>query len=180
MSKLLKFYYKSFIRIKGFVLIFVTVIITIIPIYSSWESTIQIKHIVPFACILCIIISVIIDASFVMWKKHVTLPRVIQGMESPALFKDTNTILLILEESPLFSNDLTVSIYEMDNDYERFIGLGRVFSIQDNGWIQVLCSKYSKKDDKLWKKASSNNNIVLEKLIVKPGIPYQYSQFAGI
>lgn len=61
----------------------------------------------------------------------------------------------------------------MVDNYEQLIGFGSVLTVQDNGLIQVLIRQIDESNENIWDDIIANNNIVLQKIIVKPTLPSQ-------
>jgi hypothetical protein len=53
---------------------------------------------------------------------------IVQGQEQ---------LLLLLDPSDMFGFDAVVSVYRKNGDFEEMVGIGRVRTIQENGFIQV-------------------------------------------
>lgn len=162
--------YNSFLRVKGWVL-------TLVPLILSWlfwsylpDTNVSLRWIVPVALavgILCITLFTCIHTLYHQ-KKHI-LPRVIQALRPQPLYKDT-LALLLLSPSPLFGQESLVSIFKKNSDFEILIGVGFVSAIQENEMIQVVVSKSINSDTKLWEIISANDQNLLKELIVKPSI----------
>jgi hypothetical protein len=85
--------------------------------------------------------------------------------------KVSEELLLLLAPSQSFGNNSVVSVYHQDNDFEIFIGVGRVNTIQQDGRIQVLILDRIGRDD-LWERICRPEVSLLATLIVKPTIPF--------
>ena len=83
-------------------------------------------------------------------------------------------LLILLEPSEILSHSALISYFFVDDgDYERFVGVGKVIHIQENGKIQAEIINWLKPD--LLKRLQENDVTVLRRLIVKPSIPYEYA-----
>lgn len=99
-------------------------------------------------------------------------PKVILG------HKDGDNFLLLLAPSNAFGNNSVVSVYHQESDFEIFIGLGRVNTVQQDGKIQVLVLDRSNRDE-LWERICRPDKTLLAALIVKPTVPFETYQQAA-
>ena len=121
--------------------------------------------------IFIILLIVIGDAAYVSFKTNRNaLPEVI--CVKPCLKKNKKIHLFLLTPSDLFSNDILVSFYYCNDEYEQLIGIGRVFNIQDDNKIQVLLTYTFEGHEEKVKKMVKNNKLYLDKTKIKPNIPY--------
>ena len=102
------------------------------------------------------------------------LPKVLMG-RSPGRLKNAKA-LCILESSELFSHNSVVSFYFVDGGYERFLGVGYVVNIQDNGYIQVELVSPSEGNEDVIDRLSRDEKAVLDKVLVKPNVPWDFLQ----
>ena len=85
---------------------------------------------------------------------------------------DRSYPLIILEASPIYSYGTIVSIYHLNDDYEEWIGNGRVYNIQENKLFQVIVLEEKQECKEIWEKIMGNKDGIFKSLIVKPGMLY--------
>ena len=84
-------------------------------------------------------------------------------------------ILLLLEPSDLFGFDASVSIYRRNADFEEMIGIGRVFTIQENGFIQITLDVIVPSADTAFlTNLQAGNAQALSETLVRPTVPRSY------
>ncbi len=164
--------YQSFNRIHGIPLSLLGIGLAVIAFIYSPSDSISLKIAVPIFVIFFIMLFTFADNSIQNFSKlSNVLPKVKQAREPTTIYKEAKVILL-LEASDIFAHETLVSVYYLENDFERLIGVGFILTIQGNGLIQVLVNKpIEEQDDNIWEKICQNDVIVLKKLQVKPSIP---------
>lgn len=164
--------YQSFIKIHGYPIIFIGLLISIISFTVSPNSLIYFKWILPLVVFLIIIILTFLDLSWRLYYKASNPLPVVRQVRKPPIISDNSIALLILEPSDLYSHESLVSIFHSDEEYEKLIGLGYVLTIQNNGMIQVMVNRLMEdSDQEIIKRALNNDVLVLKKILVKPTIP---------
>lgn len=99
------------------------------------------------------------------------LPRVRIAKVPPSSYRDVRVVLL-LDESELFSVDALVAVYKIeDEDYEALVAIGRVLIIQDSGLIQIGVTNILPEAAESFEKVLRNEKSALKALIVKPHVP---------
>ncbi|MGG3802522.1 hypothetical protein [Metabacillus fastidiosus] len=84
-------------------------------------------------------------------------------------------VICLLEKSTLFSHGISVSFYYTDeHNFEQLICIGTVINIQENGIIQVKIEDYFDVHEDIIVKLKNNEKHLVEKVTVKPTVPYQY------
>ncbi len=163
--------YQSFQNIHGYPVVFLSLLITLIAFAVSPNTLIYLKWILPLLVIFIIVILTFIDLSYRLYKKaSKPLPSVRQVHRPAAVAKDAIAILL-LEPSDIYGHESVVSLFYLNEGYEKLIGMGYVLTIQTNGMIQVLINKLIDVSEKeIIDKALNNDVLVLKKLLVKPMI----------
>jgi hypothetical protein len=85
-------------------------------------------------------------------------------------------LLLLLEPSDLFGFDAFVSVYRKNEDFEEMVGLGRVQTIQENGFIQVTIEIIDPAADvEFVENLRAGNVNALAQTLVKPTVPRSYA-----
>jgi hypothetical protein len=64
-----------------------------------------------------------------------------------------------------------IAVYVNEDDYERLLAVGRVLTIQTNGFLQVGIKATADAGDDSLSKLRSNDASFLRKLLVKPSVP---------
>jgi len=147
----------------GFVLAFLGWIAIPVDAALAWH------YVIPLFVLVGIGMAIFYDAAqqaFV--QSRPTLPEVLRVQISPRS-SDRGSPLLLLEPSILFSHDALVSIYLLDDGFERLIGFGFVINVQEDDKIQIVITKPM--DQTTWERITNNDAKVLEQLRVKPNVP---------
>lgn len=100
------------------------------------------------------------------------LPKVIYVKDPPKAFSNAFALFL-LEPTTLLSHDSVVSIYFLEDDVEKLVGIGKVINIQNDLKVQVLVLQnydFGTKAEVI----KQNSKDELKKLIIKPSIPSLY------
>jgi len=107
------------------------------------------------------------------WESHnnqvVQLPKVMYVKEAPKAFSNACALFLV-EPTPLLSHDAIVSIYYLEDEVERLVGIGKVINVQNDHKVQVLVLQDYDFGEKL-NLIMNNSKDELKKLIVKSSIP---------
>ncbi len=165
--------YESFVRVRGVPIAFISLLLGFLYFYlSANSSSVQLKVILPVIVVLLILIITLFDLSYRLFSKSVhRLPRVKQARKPP-LSHSKATAILLLENSEVYGHETIVSIYYIENGFEVFIGIGFVFTHQDNGYIQILVgSEIESAYKETWERVCHNDLNVLSNLLVKPSMP---------
>lgn len=101
------------------------------------------------------------------------LPKLIR------IVPDNMGVICLFEPSELYSHNALVSLFFNDEDYERLIGLGYVFNVQDDKNIQILITEWIPGQEEIKDKLEANNAQVLEKIIAKPNVNRSYFEILG-
>jgi len=154
-----------------------TVVAIVLPfVLWQWEPNlaVSVRWVLPIGVLLFMVIVTMADAAyqnFIQTKR--LLPRVIYGLEPYTGLEDAKALCL-LEPSVLFSHNTLVSFYFVDDDeFERFMGIGRVVNIQEDGKIQTALLNVFTGLEAEVQELSQNNAAVLGKIRVKPNIPWR-------
>lgn len=144
--------------------------------YFAPDKHIKLGIFIPFGIICAILLIVFIDVAHESFKiNRNILPEVIYV--KPFFVKNKETQLFLLTPSDLFSNEMVVSFYYYNDGYEQLIGIGRVFNIQDDNKIQVLLEHTVEGHNEKLEEIFKNNKIFLNKIKIKPSIPYYMLEF---
>ena len=88
-------------------------------------------------------------------------------------------VICIFEPSQLYSHNAIVSLFFDDEGYERLIGLGYVFNVQEDKHIQILITQWMSGQEEIREKLEDGNAQVLEKIIAKPNVNQAYFEISG-
>lgn len=164
--------WRSFMKTGGFVM-------TALGLAAAFVSSFFNQHVRVSVVSIALVVTVgIIAASTLLHAATVAhaaalkrLPRVRLAKKPPASYRGVVAVLL-LDASELFSADILVSIYHVeDEDYEAPVGIGRVTTIQDAGFIQIAVTNVVPEYAALFERVLGNENKALRSLIVKPHVP---------
>ena len=171
--------YIAFKDIRGFVVTFVSILLTFIVFYFLPTDVLSIKVLLPIGLFSLILIIVLFNYSISLYQQTSNvLPKVTRGSKPPAIVNNALALLLV-EDSPWFSHEVMVSVYQEQSDYEQLIGYGYVLNIQENKMIQVVVTADIAQEPELWSSIASNNSDIVERLLVKPGSRLNFMK-AGI
>lgn len=184
--------WKSFLEIQGFTLGILGLIISLLAWFFSEQKKISFTLTV-FLIILIIVIFTLIKAINQLLKNtnklqdeikslkenNQTLEQEIGNLVNPPIIivkKDTtkNVIRCLLENSSLFTVNVLLSFYYEDADgFQRFIAIGVVESVQDNGKIQVIVDENEivTEYQTIFERLVNNEQAVKKATFVRLGIP---------
>lgn len=107
------------------------------------------------------------------WESHnnqsIQIPKVMLVKETPKAFPNACALFLV-EPTPLLSHDAIVSIYHLEDEVEKLVGIGKVINIQNDRKVQVLVLQDYDFGEKLTL-IMNNSKDELNKLIIKSSIP---------
>lgn len=172
MENFFSHFYNSFKKVNGHLFGSFSLILAFVVWIWSSNSKVSFGLFIPLVLFFIILIITLIDLSYTLYiKQKNLLPKVIQGREPPSLFNESEA-LIIVTESKLFSHEALISLFLIEDGYERLIGVGNVLTVQNDGMIQIIITKsLVEESENIWERVRSNNKIVIEKLLVKPNIP---------
>lgn len=152
---------------------FFTFLVPILLWLFAPETAVRLQWVIPGALVCIIIILTVGNAAYQSFTRaKPLLPGVIYAREPYAGLEDAKALCL-LEPSVLFSHNTFVSFYFVgDDEFERFMGIGRVVNIQEDGKIQAALLHVSTGLEAEVQELSQNHAAVLGKIRVKPNIPW--------
>lgn len=119
----------------------------------------------------CIIIFLILLICFIRFSINLYSEKkqkcsVLAIRESYGNYKDNNTVIALTSYIDYFTDNGLVSIFILENDFERQIALGKIINIQEDKKVQILLFNIDEEFscDKLLR----NNKDFNEKLRIKP------------
>lgn len=169
-----KFVWDAFFKIHGVVDLFIGLVLTFLLWKFSSDFTLSLFIVIPIFVFLAIIIITLLVALYDSNKYNSkSLPNVL-SIKKVNENISMQGMLFILEPSHFFAYDALVSLYYIDDGYERLFGIGTVYNVQEDGKIQVTFRYSIDLDEELNQKLSNNNSDILKKVFVKPNIPNEY------
>jgi|SRR5690625_3766859 len=125
----------------------------------------------PIAVVTLILVASCIDLSIRSFKMSTaSLPNVIAGLDPPSN-RDSAVGILLLDATNQLSHDSLVSIYRKENAFEVLFGVGHVFTIQEDGKVQILITDIESQQAEEAKRIRQNDAAFLKTIIVKTAIP---------
>lgn len=100
---------------------------------------------------------------------NLKIPKVKYVRSPPKLYSNAHALLLV-NPTLLLSYDAIVSIYYLEDDIERLVGVGKVINVQENRMIQIIITHDYDFEENL-NKLMNNSKDELDKLILKTSIP---------
>jgi len=158
--------------LRAIALPILALLISVFSFNLSRTDNVTLGVLFPFAIVTLVLLCALIDLSIRMFNKaQKRLPKVVQGRSPPSQFPNA-AALLLLEHSDLFGHETVVSIFYRSDDFEEFIGLGYVLTIQENGLIQVVVNRsLGENRDQVWASVRANDANCVRRLLVKPSFP---------
>ena len=134
------------------------------------QDTVALRWLVILFFISLFVIAVFARAA---WEAHsnqiIQLPKVMYVKEPPKAYS-TACALFLIEPTPLLSHDAVVSIYYLEDEVEKLVGIGKVINVQNDLKVQVLVLQNYDFGEKL-NLIMNNSKDELKKLIIKSSIP---------
>lgn len=162
---------ESAIKSWGGILTFLSFAIAILVFYLVPDkSSILLKNILPAIIIVFFLAVVGFRAAWSAWQSDKQeLPRVIYVKEPPKAYQSA-CALFLTDPTPLLSHDAIVSVYYLEDDLERMVGVGKVINVQNDKKVQILVTDNYDFDEKL-DDILKNSKDELKKIIVKASVP---------
>jgi hypothetical protein len=85
-------------------------------------------------------------------------------------YAESNVCKRRTKSLPLLSHDAIVSVYYLEDDLERLVGVGKVINVQNDKKVQILITENYDFGEKL-NQIMNNSKDELKKLIVKASVP---------
>jgi hypothetical protein len=164
----------SFQEIQTFWYGFLGFVIAIVLAAVAGTTPIALFWVLGIIAAFLLIVATLFRAYYQLYKKY---QKIEQSITSRILRvrKDSNTgaiSYLLLRDSELFANDSMISfIYTDEYDNEAIIATGFIITRQSNGLMQAEIYQSIPTYQYILDKVAEENKTVLERIIVKPGIP---------
>lgn len=171
MKSFKKHIYESFTRINGWLTGSIALVLSIAVMFFTPETKVLVGWLVASIIFSLLFLAVLFDAAYAGWSASQRgLPEVRRTLEPPLNYTDI-AIILLVEPSDLFGVDVLVSVYAKEDEYERLIGIGRVLTVQTNGYLQIGIFTITEPNADIIMKLNNNDASFLKKLLVKPSVP---------
>ena len=164
--------WESFLEIQGVLVGFLGVIVSLL----AWRFQLQtqislplVMTIVIFTLIVIITLGKAVDKALKNYKsiKQGLIPKILYAKKE----KSTGFIVCLLETTNLLATGLMISFfYRNEYGMEVSIGIGYVKNVQTDGKIQAVIDQPISVYQDILDNLSNNNQTVLDKVIVRPGI----------
>ena len=159
----------QFLQIGG-----VSIVVSLIFWIFSPDDSISLKWALSVLALLLILLAFSGRIAYQYYQRAQNiLPKLIR------IVPDSMGVICLFEPSELYSHNALVSLFFNDEDYERLIGLGYVYNVQDDKNIQILITQWIPGQEKIKDKLEANNAQVLEKIIAKPNVNRSYFEILG-
>lgn len=137
------------------------------------DSSIDLRLFVAIMSLASFVVTTLARAIWIVFNEiKVSRPRV-RFVKSPPQAYSESFALLLLDPIKTLAYDAVASIYYLENEIEKLVGLGKVINIQEDGKVQLLVVVDYDFSDKL-PKLCSNSSDELEKIIIKNTIPWKF------
>ena len=144
--------------------------------FVSWilkpEQSIPLSVCILFVGFLVFLLLVFIKFSTILYNNKKQKCTVLCIREP---YKNVNlegSVMALTTYADYFTENGLVTIFYLEDDFERKIGIGRIVNIQENKKVQILI--YSIDPEFSREKLLSNSKELLEKLLVKPIVKLDY------
>lgn len=175
--------WSSLVRIHGFLLAFLGIVVGIILYAIVPQSTVTrvLVAVATFLVVLAIIAFItLFDAARTLYDTEPNvLPKVRSGMQP---FEGTDAALVCMTDpSDLFSFGILVSFYRVDEqEVEVPIGFGTVTNVQQNGKILIEMNHVLRGQEDFVERLRNNDGRAIAVTLVKPYFPQRMlSVFGG-
>lgn len=178
--------WQSFCRIQGIFLALGSIVFSAILAYAGPNLSVTINlqgfilaYLFALGTFICFLTAVdMVFRGRTEAKSH--LPKVFCVIDPHKDSDKEGTVLrLLIEKSPWFSFDGVVSIYHSEfvdsssEKFEKYVGYGRVLTIQEDGKIQIDVQEMELDYAELWNRLRKNDQAVLRNILVKPAMPWE-------
>lgn len=180
----------SFKSVSGPVLAGLALVLAVLgPLYlPAAELRVGLLWLVVAALLVVLALLTLVDLAAAARRRAAGRLPAVRAAFTPIAGTDVSApVTLLLDPSPLLGFDLLVAIYYNTlaepgrrDGFERLIGLGHVANIQENGLIQVLVLRVIPAEDGLWQRIRDRDAATIDRLMVKPSVPWTYLRTEGL
>ena len=134
------------------------------------EQRISLALCVTIGVVIVFLLLVFIRFSNELYSEKKQKCTVLYIKESYGNYKSDNTVILLTTYVEYFTENGIVSIFHLENDFERQIALGKILNIQEDKKVQILMFDIDKEFP--CEKLLKNEPDLREKLRVKPIVKF--------
>ena len=136
------------------------------------EEKISLFWLITIIMILLLLLIIFVRFSIIMYENRKQQCVVLHVIEPYGNFKSNDKVLALATYVDYFTENGVVSIFHLENGFERQIALGQIINIQEDKKVQILIFNIGSAfpRDELLK----NNKELLERLLVKPIVKLDY------
>lgn len=163
--------WESAIKSWGGILTFLSSIGAFLSFYFAPDiRSVELKYILPAIILAFFAVVVALRAAWTACQASDTkVPRVMYVKDAPKAYSGACALFLV-EPTPLLSHDAIISVYYLEDDLERLVGVGKVINVQNDKKVQIVITDNYDFGEKLGK-IMANSKDELKKLIVKASVP---------
>ena len=167
-----------YLLLKSFLTSFSAIIGGLISIFAfvSWilkpEQRIPLSVCVPFLGFMVFLLLVFIKFSTNLYDTRKQKCTVLCIREPYKNVKLEGSVMALTTYADYFTENGLVTIFYLEDDFERKIGIGRIVNIQENKKVQILI--YNIDPEFSREKLLNNSKEFLERLLVKPIVKLDY------
>ena len=97
----------------------------------------------------------------------VHLPRILRCLSVQRA--QASPQLLLIEQSRLFGQGMSASVYSMEDGFEVLVAEGYVLTIQQDELIQIAVTGFIDGTEAIWEQLTANSPDALKRTLVRPG-----------
>lgn len=163
--------WESIVKTLGGILTFLSFIGALLVFYLVPESSsVLLKHVLPAIILVFFLVVVALRTAWAACQKTGSkIPRVMYVKDAPKAYQGACALFLV-EPTPLLSHDAIISVYYLEDDLERLVGVGKVINVQIDKKVQIVITDNYDFGEKLHQ-IMDNSKDELKKLIVKASVP---------
>lgn len=163
--------WESIVKTWGGILTFLSFIGALLVFYLVPESSsVLLKHILPAIILVFFLAVVALRTAWTACQETGSqIPRVMYVKAAPKAYQGACALFLV-EPTPLLSHDAIISVYYLEDDLERLVGVGKVINVQLDKKVQIVITDNYDFGEKLHQ-IMNNSKDELKKLVVKASVP---------
>ncbi len=190
------FLWQSFLEIYAVPATFLGIIVSVLAWIISSKTQVSLALVITIAVFTLIILITLFHAVYKAFRYNQKLKAELEQLKRtnetivnevnrwriPKILRvqkeqETGLISFLFDDSDLFSEQLTISIFYRDQyEYEALIGIGYIKTIQTNKKIQAVIDQPISSYQDILDRLVSNEKIILDQIIVRPGIIKDFHQ----
>lgn len=165
----------SFLRIRGVPIVVIAIVLPLVLWRVSPNTKISLGLALPIGLFCLVLILTLGNAAYESFKRSRRILPSILHARKPFAETQGEKVLCLLEPSELFSHNVLVSFYYVDEEgFEQLIGIGVVLNVQEDRKIQVAMTWAIKGHVEELERLVQNEAGILKKIRVKPDVPKMY------